>query len=121
MVKPATVLAWHRKGFELLWRWKSRRRGPGRPRVSAEIRQLIVEMAEMNVGWGAPRIRGELLELGIEISEVTVSRYMPKLPPAAGSQQRWRTFISISMAERIRPEMDCEPTKRLPGSCDHDP
>ena len=93
--KPATVLYWHRKGEEaklpsgLFWRWKSRKRGPGRPRISAEVRKLIVEMAEMNVGWGALRIHGELLKLGIEISEITVSRYMPKRPPPAGSRQRW--------------------------------
>jgi hypothetical protein len=50
MVKPTTVLAWHRKGFMLFWRWKSIKRGPGRPRISAEVRKLIIEMAEMNVG-----------------------------------------------------------------------
>lgn len=72
IVKPATALAWHRNRFKLFWRWKSRKRGPGRPRVSAEVRKLIVEMTEMNVGWGAPRIHGELLKLGIEISEITV-------------------------------------------------
>ncbi len=87
IVKPATVLAWHRKGFKLFWRGKSRKRGPGRPRISDEIRKLIVEMAEMNVEWGAPRIHGELLKLGIAISEITVSRYMPKRNPALGSQQ----------------------------------
>jgi len=99
MVKPATVLAWHRKGFRLFWRWKSRKRGPGRPRISAEVRKLIVEMAEMNVGWGAPRIHGELLKLGIEISEITVSRYMPKRPPPAGSRQRWATFLRNHLYE----------------------
>jgi hypothetical protein len=52
LVKPATVVAWHRKGFKLFWRWKSRKRGLGRPRISVEIRRLIIEMAEMNVGWG---------------------------------------------------------------------
>jgi len=52
-VKPATVLAWHRKGFKLFWRWKSRKRGPGRPRIPIEVRRLIIQMAEMNVGWGA--------------------------------------------------------------------
>ena len=88
LVKPATVLAWHRKGFKLFWRWKSRKRGPGRPRICVEVRRLIIEMAEMNVGWGAPRIHGELLKLGVEISEITVSRYMPKRPPRADSRQR---------------------------------
>ncbi len=92
MVKPATVLAWHRKGFRLFWRWKSRKRGAGRPRISAEVRKLIVEMAGMNVGWGAPRIHGELLKLGIEISEITVSRYMPRRPPPAGSRPRTGAF-----------------------------
>jgi len=78
LVKPATVVAWHRKGFKLFWRWKSRKRGLGRPRIPDEVRKLIIEMAKMNAGWGAPRIHGELLKLGIEISEITVSRYMPK-------------------------------------------
>ena len=73
-----------------LWRWKSRKRGVGRPRVSEEVRKLISEMAAMKVGWGAPRIHGELLKLGITISEITVSRYMPKPPPRAGS--RWGGF-----------------------------
>ncbi len=68
MLKPSTVLTWHRKGLRLFWPWKSRKRGPGRPRISVEVRRLIIELAEMNVAWGAPRIHGELLELGIEIS-----------------------------------------------------
>ena len=93
MVKPATVVAWHKKGFRLFWRWKSRKRGPGRPRVHKDVRKLIVEMAVANVGWGAPRIHGELLKLGIEISEISVSRYMPKRAAPPGSQQRWRTFL----------------------------
>ena len=101
MVKPATVLAWHRKGFRLFWRWKSRRRGPGRPRISDEVRRLIIEMAEMNVGWGAPRIHGEMLKLGIEISEITVSRCMPKRPPPAGSRQRWATFMHNHLHETL--------------------
>jgi putative transposase len=107
VVKPATVLAWHRKGEEaklpsgLFWRWKSRRRGPGRPRISAELRQLIIEMAEMNVGWGAPRIHGELLKLGIELSEISVSRYMPKRPPPAGSRQRSATFLRNHLHETL--------------------
>jgi len=80
-VKPATVIAWHRMGFRLFWRWKSRRRRAGRPPISLEIRKLIAEMAEANVGWGAPRIHGELRKLGIRISDATVSRYMPKRTP----------------------------------------
>jgi putative transposase len=110
MVEPATVLAWHRKGFRLFWRWKSRKRGPGRPRISAEVRRLIVEMAELNVVWGAPRIHGELLKLGIEISEITVSRYMPKLPPPAGSRQRWATFVRNHLHEVLAIDFAVVPT-----------
>ncbi len=110
MVKPATVLAWHLKGFRLFWRWKSRRCGPGRPRSSVEVRRLIIEMAEMNVGWGAPRIHGELLKLGIEISEITVSRYMPKLPPPAGSRQRWATFLRNHLHETLAIDFAVVPT-----------
>ncbi len=110
MVKPATVLAWHRQGFKLFWRWKSRKRGPGRPRISVEIRKLISEMAEMNVGWGAPRIHGELLKLGIAISEITVSRHMPKRPPPAGSRQRWATFVRNHLHETLAIDFAVVPT-----------
>ena len=65
IVKPDTVIRWHRAGFRAYWRWKSRSRG-GRPRTPAEIRQLIREMSIANPLWGAPRIHGELLKLGIE-------------------------------------------------------
>ena len=74
IVRPATVVRWHRHGFRLYWHWKSRRRWPGRPRVAAELRELVRQMARENTGWGAPRIHGELLKLGFEISERTVSR-----------------------------------------------
>ena len=63
LVKPATVVQWHRKGFRLYWRWRSRR--PGRPKIGAEIRDLICRMSKANPLWGAPRIHGELLKLGI--------------------------------------------------------
>ena len=69
VVKPETVIRWHRKGFKLFWKFKSRRKGPGRPPISPEIRDLILKMANANLLWGAPRIHGELLKLGIEISE----------------------------------------------------
>src|ERR1700693_5030198 len=75
LVKPATVIQWHRKGFRLYWRWRSRR--PGRPRMSTEIRYLIRRMSLATPLWGAPRIHGELLKLGIEVSQATVGRYLP--------------------------------------------
>lgn len=96
IVKPDTVVRWHRKGFKLYWRWKSRKRGPGRPPVSPEIRALIRQMAEANPLWGAPHIHGELLKLGIEISERTVSNLMPRTtrrPPS----QTWMTFLRNHM------------------------
>jgi len=90
LVKPETVIGWHRKGFKLYWTWKSRHRG-GRPPIDAEIRTLIRRMARENPTWGAPRIHGELLMLGFKVSEATVSRHMPRRtkPPS----QSWRTFL----------------------------
>ena len=77
IIRPATVLRWHRGGFRLYWRWKSRSPG-GRPKISRETRQLIREMSLANPLWGAPRIHGELLKLGIEVGETTVAKYMVK-------------------------------------------
>jgi len=90
IVKPDTVIRWHRAGFRAYWRWKSRSRG-GRPRTPAEIRQLIREMSIANPLWGAPRIHGELLKLGIDVGQTTVAKYMAKRsrPPSQG----WRTFL----------------------------
>src|SRR5262249_7786447 len=82
LVKPATVVQWHRKGFRLLWRWRSRR--PGRPNSGTEIRDLIRRMSRANPLWGAPRIHGELLKLGIEISQATVGRHEPTSLAAVG-------------------------------------
>ena len=79
LVKPATVVQWHRRGFRLYWRWRSRSRQIGRPKTSTEIRQLIRQMSMANPIWGAPRIHGELLMLGIEVSQATVGRLsLPK-------------------------------------------
>jgi transposase InsO family protein len=73
IVKPDTVVRWHRAGFRIFWRWKSRsRRSAAASEVSAEVKALILEMSEANVGWGAPRIHGELLKLGIDIGERSV-------------------------------------------------
>jgi hypothetical protein len=90
IVKPDTVIRWHRAGFRLYWRWKSRRRC-GRSPVSLEIRRLIREMSVANPLWGAPRIHGELLKLGIEIGQTSVAKYMARRrgPPSQG----WKTFL----------------------------
>jgi len=72
LVQPETVIRWHRRGFRLYWKWKSRPRWPGRRRVPTEVRDLIRQMSRDNPLWGAPRIHGELLKLGIEVSQATV-------------------------------------------------
>ena len=89
---PDTVVRWHRQGFRLYWRWKSRGSKPGRPPIDAALRKLIREMQASNIGWGAPRIHGELLKLGIEVSEATVSKYILRSnkPPS----QTWRAFLN---------------------------
>ena len=73
VVKPETVIRWHRKGFKLFWTFKSRKRRVGRPSIAPEIRKLIQDMAMANPLWGAPRIHGELMKLGIDVHERTVS------------------------------------------------
>jgi putative transposase len=90
VVQPATVLAWHRRGFRLFWTWKSRHR-TGRPAVSPDVRALIREMCTANPLWGAPRIHGELLKLGLTVSESTVAKYMRRHPRPS---QTWRTFLT---------------------------
>ena len=87
LVQPATVLRWHRAGFRLFWRWRSR---PGGRKLSSHA-PLIREMAALNPRWGAERIRGELLKLGIHLSKRTVQRHMPRRVPGDG--QKWSTFI----------------------------
>ena len=73
IVQPETIIRWHRTGFRLYWRWKSRSQG-GRPKVPVEIRRLIREMSIANPLWGAPRIHGELLKLGIDIGQTSVAK-----------------------------------------------
>ncbi len=92
IVRPETVIGWHRKGFRLFWTWKSRRRKPGRPPVSREIRYLVRRMSRENTRWGAPRIHGELLKLGFSISQAAVSKYMVRYP--SPPSQSWRTFLT---------------------------
>ena len=90
IVRPETVIRWHRGGFRSYWRWKSKHRC-GRPAVTVEIRQLICQMSGANPLWGAPRIHGELLKLGIDVGQTSVAKYMVRrrVPPSQG----WRTFL----------------------------
>jgi len=109
VVKPDTVVRWHRKGFKLFWRHKSRRRGQGRPPISPDVRNLIRRMAEANPLWGAPRIHGELLKLGIEICERTVSNLMPPRGPKPPSQT-WRSFLKYHMPNMVSMDFFTVPT-----------
>jgi transposase InsO family protein len=96
LVKPDTVVSWHRTGFRLFWRWRSRASRAGRPKVEREIRELIRRMKAENPTWGAPRIHGELLLLGFEISEPTVSRYLRGLKrfPRESKAKQWLAFLN---------------------------
>ena len=90
IIRPETLVRWHRAGFRCYWRWKSRPRG-GRPQIDADLRALIRRMSIENPLWGAPRIHGELLKLGFEVAQSSVAKYMVKRrgPPSQG----WRTFL----------------------------
>jgi putative transposase len=96
IVRPATVIAWHRRAFAWYWTRKSLRR-TGRPHVPAEFRDLIRSMSQANPLWGAPRIHGELPKLGIEVAQSTVRKYLrrPRKPPS----QTWRTLLTNHMAQ----------------------
>jgi len=91
VVQPETVIRWHREGFRLYWRWKSRK-PCGRPKLDAEIRALIRRMSRDNPSWGRRRIRSELHLLGYEVGELTVAKYMVRgrRPPSQG----WRVFLA---------------------------
>src|SRR5512132_1304390 len=108
VVQPATVIRWQRTGFKLVWTWKSRRHGPGRPAVAPEVRALIRTMARANPLWGAPRIHGELQKLGLEISQATVSKYLARrrTPPS----QTWRTFLDNHLRGLVSVDFFTVPT-----------
>jgi hypothetical protein len=90
IVQPGTIVRWHRQGFKLYWRWKSRKK-QGRPLVDREIRDLIRRMCRENPTWGAPRIQSELALLGHIVAQSTVSKYMVRRPKPPS--QNWRTFL----------------------------
>jgi transposase InsO family protein len=90
IIRPETLVRWHRSGFRCYWRWKSRSLG-GRPQIQSDLRVLIRRMSIENPLWGAPRIHGELLKLGFAVAQSSVAKYMVKRygPPSQG----WRTFL----------------------------
>jgi putative transposase len=111
IVKPETVVAWHRAGFRLFWTWKVRHGQTGRPGISREVRDLIRKMCRENQGWGAPRIHGELLKLGIDVGESSVSKYMvrSRRPPS----QTWRTFLENHAQQLVSIDFFTVPTIRF--------
>ncbi len=106
ILKPDTVIRWHRKGFRRYWTRKSRPKG--RPQVDIEIRTLIRRMSLANPLWGAPRIHGEVLKLGLVVSEATVSKYMirHRRPPS----QSWRTLLENHAADIVAIDFLTVPT-----------
>jgi hypothetical protein len=107
IIRPETLLRWHRAGFRAFWRSKSRPRG-GRPRTPANIRRLIREMSVANPLWGAPRV---LLKLGIDVGQTTVAKYMARRrqPPSQG----WKTFLRN---QRMRFGRSPLSTRKRPGT-----
>jgi putative transposase len=99
IVRPETVVSWHRKQFRLFWTQISQRNNAGRPAVNSQVRALIRKMAQANPLWGAPRIHGEWLKLGLEISERSVSRLLPRQrkPPS----QTWKTFLDHHVQDLV--------------------
>jgi putative transposase len=92
IVKPETVIGWHRAGFRRYWRWRSRPRR-GRPKITDEIRVLIRRLADENPDWGAPKIHGELQKLGFVVSERSVARYLPRIRRRGDPAKRWLAFL----------------------------
>jgi putative transposase len=111
IVKPETVIAWHRKGFRLFWTWEVRRGQPGRPAVPKDVQELIRKMSRENSLWGAPRIHGELLKLGIDIGETSVGKYLVRRrkPPS----QTWRTFLENHVKTMVSVDFFTVPTIRF--------
>ena len=112
IVEPDTLVRWHKQGFRLYWRWKSRSRIPGRPKIDAEIRKLIRRMSAENPRWGVPRIQSELALLGHSVSETTVRKYRVRhrKPPS----QSWRTFLNNHVRDIVAVDFFVVPTVRFP-------
>jgi putative transposase len=108
IVQPATVLAWHRRGFRLYWQWKSRPNPVGRPTLDAELRDLIQRMARENPTWGRRRIRAELALLGYEVAELTVAKYMHRTSPRPSPT--WRVFLTAHARDIVAIDFFLVPT-----------
>jgi transposase InsO family protein len=107
IIRPETLVRWHRAGFRRYWRWKSRSLG-GRPQINTDLRALIQQMSLENPLWGAPRIHGELLKLGFEVAQSSVAKYMVKRrgPPSQG----WRVFLRNHAPEIAAMDLFIAPT-----------
>jgi putative transposase len=108
IVQPATVLAWHRKGFRLYWRWKSRPNPVGRPRLEAPMRELIRRMARKNPTWGRRRIQAELALLGYHVAELTIAKYMHRTSPRPSPT--WRAFLMAHARDIVAVDFFLVPT-----------
>jgi hypothetical protein len=113
VIKPETLVHWHRAGFRRYWRWKSRNLG-GRPPVSAELRALIRRMSLENTLWGAPHIHGELLKLGFTVAQSTVAKYMAEKGDDPSCQSWANSFAIIC---RISPPSTCSWSRPLVFAC----
>jgi hypothetical protein len=112
VVRPETILRWHRAGFKAFWRWKSGNR-VGRPKIYRDLRDLIRRMSQENPTWGASRIHGELLMLGFEVAQSTVSKYMMR--GGRSPSQSWKTFLQnhahAIAAVDLCSSGDCSPSR----------
>ena len=107
IIKPETLIGWHRKGFKLFWRMKSRRR-VGRPKISLEVRELIKRISSENPTWGSPRIEGELSKLGYSVRKSTIEKYMVRTPKPPS--QNWPTFLRNHAIEIVACDFFSVPT-----------
>ena len=108
IIRPETLVRWHRAGFRRYWRWKSRNLG-GRPRIDAGLRALIRRMSIENMLWGAPRIHGELLKLGFAVAQSTVAKYLAKIDGSPCGQS-WGTFLRNHMPHIAAMDLFVVPT-----------
>src|SRR5213593_1221017 len=108
IIRPETLVRWHRAGFRRYWRWKSRSLG-GRPKIDAELRALIRRISGENPLWGAPRIHGELLKLGFEVGQSSVAKYMVRRPRDGAP--------SCVTTHRTSPPWTCSLSRPLASIC----